>query len=395
MVLPHAPYPPRTGGRMRQWAFLNFLAPTHAITLLYFARPADPPLPPAVLAPLCERVLAVPYPQTLSPEDRAIGAGAPPLIALYGVAAMRQALAALPLDAFEHILVQGLYLTVYDELLTPRTILDEHNIESEVYRQYVELRSASPGVDRAELRLWRANWLSLARYENEIWPRVPLRLTVSEADRAELDRRCQVGRTLVVENGVDVDAVAPLPDQPAPVLLLMGTLSYFPNLDAAFYFVREILPRVWADAPQVRLLIAGHAPPAALAALAADPRIELVADPPDMHAVAARACATVVPLRLGGGTRLKILESLALARPVVSTPRGAAGLALTDGEQILLRDDPEAFARALVTLVSDAALRQAFASRGRAFVERRYAWSRVLQPLATALTVRTAAPVLA
>jgi glycosyltransferase involved in cell wall biosynthesis len=159
----------------------------------------------------------------------------------------------------------------------------------------------------------------------------------------------------------------------------MGALDYFPNVDAAFHLVNTIMPAVWARGPDIRLIIAGRHPDPSLSSLLADPRVQMVANPEDMRSVAAQASVSAVPLRNGAGTRVKILQSLAWGLPVISTQLGCAGLSLTDGEGLVIRDDPEAFAEAVVRSLTDAGLWRRLSSAGRALVEQRYGWEPLLE----------------
>jgi glycosyltransferase involved in cell wall biosynthesis len=163
--------------------------------------------------------------------------------------------------------------------------------------------------------------------------------------------------------------------------LFTGRLDYYPNLDAAFYLVREILPRIWHEDPGITAYIAGSFPPPELAALSAPPRLCVVANPVDMRDVALTAALAVVPLRLGSGTRLKILEALAWGLPVVTTAVGCSGLAVTDGREVLIRDDPSEFAAAVVQLLCAPERMAALRGNGRALVESRYSWEPILEYL--------------
>lgn len=150
-----------------------------------------------------------------------------------------------------------------------------------------------------------------------------------------------------------------------------------PNVAGVLWFAREVLPLVWQQMPDARFVVVGKNPPAEVQALAADPRIEVagyVADPtPYLQA----AGAFVVPLHSGGGMRVKILDAWLWGLPIVSTPVGAEGIELVDGENILLAGDAPAFAAATVRLLSDAALNQRLRAEGRAWVEAAYGWQQV------------------
>ena len=181
----------------------------------------------------------------------------------------------------------------------------------------------------------------------------------------------------MVENGFDVFGTEMLPPNRARQILFMGSLDFYPNIDGLLHFCETTLPKVWARDPQITLTIAGRHPPERIRSLAADPRIRVIPNPDDMTEIARQAALTIVPLRMGSGTRLKILHSLALGRPVVATSKGSEGLTVTDGQDILIRDEPDAFADAILQVLDDAALADRLRTAGRQLVQARYDWSQI------------------
>jgi glycosyltransferase involved in cell wall biosynthesis len=162
-------------------------------------------------------------------------------------------------------------------------------------------------------------------------------------------------------------------------------LGYHPNTDAIIYFWRNIWPHLIRRRPSVKLIVAGSAATPEIRALGKKPGVSLIEDPPDIRKVAASASVTIAPLRIGTGTRLKILDSMALGLPVVSTSLGCDGLALEDGEHLLIRDDPKAFAEAIEELLVNRSCWHRLRQNGKAVVEERYSWNKVLTPLEPAL----------
>lgn len=373
MVAASSPYPPTSGAGIRRWQELCHLARRHDVTAVFYQGP-DAPQAQSCLTDLC-RTVPVPHPRRLAGDDLAISRGAPWPLRWYGTAGMARALREVRPETFDAVIVDSLYMTLYRDLFVAHGILQEHNIESQLARQFAQRRPGAPPPHGSEdPMLWRAVALQMEAYEDRTWPAFQLRVTVSAADKAVIDQRCAVGRTVVVENGADVTAPVVRDELGPRTVLFVGALDYYPNVDAAFYLVNTIMPAVWARGPDIRLIIAGRYPDPALSALPRDPRIQLVATPIDMRAVAAQASVSVVPLRVGGGTRLKVLDSLAWGLPVVSTGLGCAGLAFTDGEHVVIRDRPDAFAEAVVGLLSDAVVWRRLSEAGRARVERRYRW---------------------
>jgi glycosyltransferase involved in cell wall biosynthesis len=210
---------------------------------------------------------------------------------------------------------------------------------------------------------------------------------VSEADRREMDRRAPLGVTVVAPNGADPSRWLRDARFQSETVLFSGQLAYLPNIDAVEFLLQEIWPKVLQKRPQARLIIAGGAPSSAVrdAIDTAGGSVTLCANPESMDNVARRASVTVAPLRLGSGTRVKILESMAWGLPVVSTTLGVEGIDAEDGQHLLVRDGADAFAEAVVQMLSDAVLWQRLREAGGALVRERYAWDKVFAPLEDAL----------
>ena len=154
-------------------------------------------------------------------------------------------------------------------------------------------------------------------------------------------------------------------------------MNYPPNIDAAEYFCQQVLPGIVREVPDIHVSIVGGNPAPAVARLAAAGRVRVTGFVPDVRPFYAAAAAAVVPLRVGGGIRMKILEGLALGVPMISTSLGAEGLGLRPGHDLLIADTPEAFAAAVVTLVRDGALRRRLAAQGRETAVARFSWEAV------------------
>ena len=191
-------------------------------------------------------------------------------------------------------------------------------------------------------------------------------------------------RVWVVPNGVDDSLLhrAPRP-RVRNRLVFVGGMAYLPNEQAVLYFVRQILPRIRAAVPDVSLAIVGLNPPKTVRELHDRHTVSVHADVPDVAPFVQEAAVSVVPLLVGGGTRLKILESLALGTPVVSTTVGAEGLDLDDNEHLLLADSPEDFAAAVVRLMRDGDTSRRIAQRGQKRVAERYLWSAIRAAVAS------------
>jgi glycosyltransferase involved in cell wall biosynthesis len=379
VVAPQTPWPPNTGGRIRLLAVLRFLSRRrHEVTLTAFAFNRREYETAGALGTWC-RPQIVPY-------GDAAGNGAPPRgpspvpwsVAAYASPSMERAIDDVVRTGVDVVLLDSIFMTSYLERLPPPMVLQEQNIESQVLRQYAEVPAASIlGRSRA---FWTASSMLLEAYENRVWPRFAVRSVVSELDREEMNRRCARGATIVVENGVDVGRYPPVGARGAKRILFLASFDYPPNVDAALQAARHVMPLVRARIPDAELCIAGRHPPPAVRALAGS-GVAVHADPPDVAALAARASVSLVPLRMGGGTRIKILEAFAWGVPVVSTALGCAGLRVVDGEHLLVRDRAEDQAEAVTQLLRTPALWERLRRAARRLVVESYDWETVLEPL--------------
>lgn len=231
-------------------------------------------------------------------------------------------------------------------------------------------------------------WRKLARYEQQVLGACDGVLAVSEEDRRTLEALQPQARIGVVPNGVDTAEFsrAALGSKRlafrAPTLVFTGTLDFRPNVDAALWFAREVLPLVRARRPEVQFVLVGKRPAPALRQLATEGLAVVVGEVPDARPYIAGAAVYVVPMRIGGGVRLKLLEALALEAPVVSTSMGAEGVAgLRAGVHSLLADQPAAFAAAVLRLLDERGFAQQLGAAGRALVSAHYDWSTIVPRL--------------
>jgi glycosyltransferase involved in cell wall biosynthesis/GT2 family glycosyltransferase len=250
-----------------------------------------------------------------------------------------------------------------------RKVLSLHNIG---HCQYLSIARAtcSPST-RAILRA-KAHFIR--SLERAYIPRFDGVVVVSEADRQRLAQLGPAPPVAVVRNGVDLERLQPIAGDGIPgMLLFVGNLAYAPNADAVVEFCRTMLPALRERIPGVRLLVVGDRPPPRVLELA-DGSVEIVGCVEDLRPWYERSQAAVVPLRAGGGTRLKVLEAMALGRCVISTPAGAEGIELAHGDEALIAEPGSEFVDQVEDALSDPALRDRVTRRARAFVEREHGW---------------------
>ena len=279
-------------------------------------------------------------------------------------------------NSFDVVQIEGVWLQTYVQLvrrLAPNALLnsDWHNIESEVIARYAE------NVPNLPRRLYARRTFTLLRnQENELLRRCDTHTVCSERERQALLERGLNRNIEVIPNGVDWPSLALLSDDKSirRNLLFVGAMDYHANVDAALYFAREIWPSIRERRPDLNLVIVGSKPVPAIVKLGEQPGITVTGTVPDVKPYYQTALAAIVPIRIGGGTRLKILEAMAAGVPVISTAIGAEGLPVTDGKDIFLADTPARFVESAASLNQSYELWQALAAEGRELA-RTYDWA--------------------
>ncbi|HYR54877.1 MAG TPA: glycosyltransferase family 4 protein [Myxococcaceae bacterium] len=253
----------------------------------------------------------------------------------------------------------------------PLLVIDAHEIAHDMVRQFAR----NGGVGR---KLYAGlDWRKLRREELSAFRGADGIFACSVDDQRRILRDVHSARTTVVPNAADVEFYRPRPSDPPAdgrTVVFFGLLSTYPNIDGALWFLQEIWPRVVAARPDALCKIIGKGAPRALLDFAG-PRVEIAGLIADLRPHLASAAALVVPLRIGGGTRLKIVEGMSMAKAIVSTTLGAEGIDVVPERDILIADDPESFAASVVRLLDDPALGARLGSSARRVAVERYAWS--------------------
>jgi glycosyltransferase involved in cell wall biosynthesis len=257
-----------------------------------------------------------------------------------------------------------------------KVLLDEQNVETQIWRQLAH-DAPTKRLDRKLVFRWEAQ--KLQRSQRHIYPSFDLVSAVSTLDQQELESLSGRSDIALLPNGVDTRffqrTTPPVPT--SDEVLFTGTLGYEPNLDGLLYFYREIWPLIQAERPQTRLLIVGRGAPANIQALDNGVDVQVIGPVADMRPYYERARVFVVPLRWGGGTRLKVLEALAMQVPLVSTSIGVSGLDLTLGDHYLCGDTAQSFASLTVRLLDIKGPARHLATAGRTWVEAHYDWNQI------------------
>jgi glycosyltransferase involved in cell wall biosynthesis len=372
------PFPPDTGKRIRTLSLLSQLAGEFDVDLLTHANGATP----EARAALTERGIRVHVAASRIPGKE--GAGfyvrlaanlASPLpysAASHDRPAYRRRLRELVRErAYDLVHCEWTPYARFREGIDVPYVVAAHNVESQVWRR---LAVTEPSAARRFYT--REQSRKMEALERRIFARTPFATAVSEEDAVIL-RAFGCARVAVVENGVDLGSYAPRPESDAEPrsLVFTGSLDWRPNQDAARWFAERVHPVLRRDGAY-RLAVVGRRPPAGFGATFPQ-EIAIVADVEDIRPHLAKASIVVAPLRVGGGSRLKILEAFAAGRPVVSTTLGAEGLAVENGRHLVLADEPEAFASAVLALWREPDRGRAMAREARGLVEARYGWDRI------------------
>jgi glycosyltransferase involved in cell wall biosynthesis len=357
------------------------LSQQHRVRLVTTHHPADDPAHLAARLPACERIDSVPYALPKQGSARFALALAGSWASPYPADLWRWRILAVRARIRQR-LAEGVDLCVADflvampnlpSLATAPVALFEHNVEYMIWKRLHEV----------ENRPWRRallalEWRKMRRYEAKACARAGLTVAVSETDRALLAANAPSAQIRAIATGVDTSYFRPNGAVEAPATLVFtGSMDWYPNEDAIMYFIDAILPEIRREVPGVSLAVVGRDPTDRLRAAGAAAGVRVTGTVADVRPHVAEAAVYVVPLRVGGGTRLKIFEALAMAKAVVATRVGAEGLPIVSGQHFLQADSPVDFARAVVTLLRDPGRRQALGIAGRRLVEERYSWTQV------------------
>lgn len=374
-------HPVDKGGKIRTYHLLKQLKADHHITYLTLDDGAAPPDAVDSANEYCHELIRIPH-ATRAKFSAGfyvelalnLASSLPYAILKYKSDAMKRAISeATAKDNFDVVICDFLTPAVnLPRTLQTPVVLFQHNVEAEIWRRHYEVQT-----NALKKRYLYRQWRKMQRFEKDACHRVDSVIAVSEADARMMERDYGVAKVSDVPTGVDTDffkpsnTVTPRPHS----LVFTGSMDWLPNEDAMRYFIDEILPLVKQQIPDVHLTIVGRNPYPSLLELAErDPSLTVTGRVDDVRPYIDAAVAFIVPIRIGGGTRLKIYEAMAMEKPVISTTIGAEGLPLNDGEQLLLADDPQTFAAAVVQVLSDAEFASQLGKSAAQLVRRNFGW---------------------
>lgn len=379
------PYPLSTGARVRQYYVLRYLSQKHEVTLVSFVRPDDKVEHVEHLRTFCSAVYTVPMQRARWRDAWAVlkglVTGEPFVIARDEIAAMQQTLARLMAsERFEAIHADQIAMAQYGLMGRQHglhTVLDLHNA---MYLVTQRLADNEPHplkrlVSKRETR-------ALAKYEAQICEKYDRVVFVTDEDRAAIESQIdRYGVSIPPErfNTIPIcaDPTDKLPIAPVAEpyrITALGVMFWPPNAEGVLWFARDIWPKIQTQFPNVRLTIVGKNPPNELQALNGLGSIEVTGFVPDVKQILAETAVFIVPLRAGGGMRVKILDTWCWGLPIVSTSIGAEGIRIRNGENILIADTVDDLARAVNNVLSNPRSAQRLRQNGRKWIEDNYDW---------------------
>lgn len=372
-------WPATTGGRVRTLNTISELSLRHDVTVVTTHGDGDDAEGLARRLPQCQRVISLPYQVPKRRSSAFPAAVARSWMSRYPVDLWKWRVPAVRECVESYIAAHSVDLVIADFLFAAvnvpfdgpaPVVLFEHNVEYVIWQRLAALER------RPWLRaLFELEWRKLRAREAEYCRQAARTLAVSEEDASRLRELAPGANVAAIPTGVDTSYFTPAPSAEVPArLVFSGSMDWHPNEDAVTYFIDTILPRIRQDVPNATFTIIGRNPSAKVRGLGTREGIHVTGTIDDVRPAIAEGAAYVVPLRAGGGTRIKIFEALAMGKAVVSTTVGAEGLAINPGEHFVAADAPETFAQSVVDLLRDPVRRARIGGAGRRLVEEHYSW---------------------
>jgi polysaccharide biosynthesis protein PslH len=371
------PLPANNGSKMRLWAVLRAMASVgHQVTLAAFAEPGEADGTGEELATVCKDSDVVPlhYARLSTGGNylgrlRGIFSSAPFTIARFRSKDMRLRLERRVRDrSFDVVVCDNVYAAINMPAGTSPIVMNSQNVEYLILQRYAEQEKNPLKALYARLEATKVRHFEAAMYR-----RSACAMACSQVDVELVRQLCPGLKAFVAPNVVDVREYEIQAEEDPLTIVYQGGMDWFPNRDALEYFVRQVFPLVQKEVPRVRLIAAGRNPAPEFCARFGDvDALEFTGTLPDLRPVIAKAAVAVIPLRIGSGTRLKILEGGAMRKAMVSTSIGAEGLDFEPGKEILIADDPAEFAGHVVELLRDPARRRMLGEAARTRVLQDY-----------------------
>jgi len=389
LLTPQRPYPPHQGTTLRNFNLIKELAQRHRVSVLTFLDPDQNPHDPGPLTAWCDWVEALPLPPRSMPQRlrQMLTTRRPDMSwRLWSDDFNTRLATRLQSETFDLIEIEGIEMAPYLPTLLatrprPRIVYDAHNAEWILQQRAYQTDLKNPRRWLAAAYSW-VQWQRLRRYEAQLLQQVDHTIAMSLPDEVALRQVAPHAPITVVPNGVDLEMYGQFNGQPIPFdIIFSGKMDFRPNIDAVLWFTQQVWPLIIAQRPQTTFAIVGQRPHARLDSLRQQPNITITGFVEDVRPYIAGATVYVAPLRVGGGTRLKLMEAMAMSKAIVSTTVGAEGFPVVNGQELILADDPATFATAVLELLANPARRAALGQQGYEFAQSRYSWSGLVPQL--------------
>lgn len=386
-ILPYSPFPPHFGGALRIYNLLQSMLRHHKVTLLLYGSPHDAEQLRSAFASSLDGIHTVDPPPGWAGNQRRltqlyslVRRNSSANLGFYSDAMQAEINRLLDGTRFDVIQIENYLLGYFDfDESDAIRILDAQNVEYDNIR-----RMARATRSRVRKLFYENEYRKVYREETKVCREQDAILVTSQRDKSLLDTEIPETPKFVIPNGVDLSYFHPASEPVEPFsLVFTGAMNYFPNSDGMIHFLREVLPLIRERVPQVKVYVVGNSPPKQLTEYASSD-VVITGFVEDVRPFVHRASVYIVPLRMGGGTRLKVLEAMAMKKPIVTTSIGCEGIELTNGNSMIVADRPGDFANAVAELLLDSAKRARLADAGYENVRNKYDWVTIGDRLAEA-----------
>ena len=386
LLTPQRPYPPHQGTTLRNFNLVKELSRRHTVCVLTFLEPDQNPDAPGPLPNLCQWVDTLPVPQrtTSLRLQQMLTTRRPDMSWRLWAPAFTERLANhLNNEPFDVVQIEGIEMAPYLATIQaaqsrPQIIYDAHNAEWILQYRAFTADVKNPVRWIAAAYSW-VQWRRLRRYEANLMRHVDHTIAMSEPDKAALldvDKNVPI---TVIPNGVDLAAYGQFSGTPIPYdLVFTGKMDFRPNIDAVLWFGQQVLPLIQAQRPETTFAIVGQRPHPRLDVLKNIPGLTITGYVDDVKPYIAGAAVYVAPLRVGGGTRLKLMEAMAMGKAIVSTRVGAEGFPVTDQQELIFADEPEQFAKNVLALLENPVRQAELGQAGKSFAQANYGWDSLI-----------------
>ena len=368
------PFPPNRGGKIRPFNMIRHLGETHTVTVASLAESHDELRDGRGLRDYCSEVMVEMVPKSVRwfRAWKALFSSWPSSVAYFHSPELhRRIQAALHKTQFDAVFVHCAFMAQYVlDATAPLRILDYGDLDSAKWSEYSRCRAFPLSLG------YRLEAIKMRNYEKRVAGHFD-RCTVTTLGELEEFGKLDMGVPCsVIPNGVDSEYFrSKSPPGDRHVIVFVGRMDYFPNIDGALYFSKKIFPIIRRSMPDAQLRIVGSNPARAVQDLATIPGITITGHVPDVRPYLDDAAVAVAPLRLARGTQNKILEALAMGVPVVATPQAAKGVNVTPGRDLLVAEDEASFAKQVISLKQNESLRKELSDAGRRKVMETHRWS--------------------